>query len=116
MIGTDDSKLLQESNLTSRQPRRAPHHVIQTTASEVIAQGPYVASRVGFEPATFQIVPDASHLSMNANKFISVDLGHLSSLLLLLVLVKVILFAHLLLSCQRSLNLFLFLFLSNLTS
>jgi len=23
----DDSKLLQESNLTSRQPRKAPHHV-----------------------------------------------------------------------------------------
>jgi len=25
----DDSKLLQESNLTARQPSRAPHHVIQ---------------------------------------------------------------------------------------
>jgi len=27
-VWTDDSKLLQESNLTARKPRRAPHHVI----------------------------------------------------------------------------------------
>jgi len=26
-VGTDDSKLLRESNLTRRQPRRAPRHV-----------------------------------------------------------------------------------------
>jgi len=44
-----DSKLLQESNLTARQPRRAPHHVIQATTSEGLAQGPYVVARVGFK-------------------------------------------------------------------
>ena len=31
----DDSRLLWESNLASRQPRRAPHHAIQATTSEV---------------------------------------------------------------------------------
>ena len=31
---TDDSRLLQELNLTTRQPRRTPHHVIQATMSE----------------------------------------------------------------------------------
>src|SRR6218665_1358893 len=35
------------------QPFRAPHHVIQATTSEGLAQGPYVVARVGFEPATF---------------------------------------------------------------
>ena len=29
-------------------------HVIQALTSEVFAQGPYVAARVGFEPATFR--------------------------------------------------------------
>src|SRR6218665_2942606 len=29
------------------------HHIIQATKSEGLAQGPYVAARVGFEPATF---------------------------------------------------------------
>jgi len=48
-------KLLQESDLTARQPHRAPHHVIQATTSEGLAQGPYVAARVGFKPATFSI-------------------------------------------------------------
>jgi len=28
MVWTDDSRLLQDSNLAARQPRRAPHHVI----------------------------------------------------------------------------------------
>jgi len=28
IVGTDDSKLLQKSNLTARQPCRVPHHVI----------------------------------------------------------------------------------------
>jgi len=46
------SKLLQESSLTVRQPHKAPHHAIQATACEVLVQGPYVAARVGIEPAT----------------------------------------------------------------
>jgi len=53
-VWTDDSKLLQESNLTVRQPCRAPHHVIQATMSEGLAQGPYMVAKVGFEPATLQ--------------------------------------------------------------
>ena len=52
-VGTDCSTLLQESNLATRQPRRPPYHGIQATTSEGLAQGPYVAARVGFEPATF---------------------------------------------------------------
>ena len=51
-IWTDDSRLLQELNLITRQPRSAPHHIIQATTSEGLAQGPYMAARVGFEPAT----------------------------------------------------------------
>ena len=47
----DDSRLLQESNLTAKQPHRAPHHVIQATTIEGLAQVPYVAARVVFEPA-----------------------------------------------------------------
>ena len=38
----DDSKLLHESNLAAKQPRRAPHHVLQATTSEGLAQGPNV--------------------------------------------------------------------------
>jgi len=38
------SRLLQESNVSARQPRRAPHHVIQATSSEGLAQGPYAAA------------------------------------------------------------------------
>ena len=38
--------LLQASNLATRQPRRAPHHVIQAIMSEELAQGPYVVARV----------------------------------------------------------------------
>ena len=41
-VWTDDSKLLQESNLAARQQHRAPHHVIQTIASEGLTQGLYV--------------------------------------------------------------------------
>ena len=47
-------RLLQELNLTTRQPRRAPHYVIQTATSEGIVQGPYVVARVGFEPETLR--------------------------------------------------------------
>jgi len=52
---TDDRRLLQESNLTARQLRRAAHHIIQTTMSEGLAQGPMWRFRVGFEPATLRI-------------------------------------------------------------
>ena len=52
-VWTGGSRLLQESNLATRQPRRAPHHVIQTTTSEGLAQGPYMVAIVGFEPETF---------------------------------------------------------------
>jgi len=48
--------LLQESNLTTRQPRRVSYHVIQaTTVEEWLAQSPYLAAWVGFEPATLRI-------------------------------------------------------------
>ena len=50
----DDSKLLQESNLIARQPRGALHHVIQATASEGLAQGLYVAGRVGLASITLR--------------------------------------------------------------
>jgi len=55
IVWTYDSKLLQESNLIAKQPRRVPHHVIQATASEGLAQGPYMVAKVGFEPATLLI-------------------------------------------------------------
>jgi len=50
-ILTDDSKLLQESNFTAGQPRRAPLHVIPATTNEGLAQGPEVTAIVGFELA-----------------------------------------------------------------
>ena len=62
-VRTDDSRLLQESNLAARQPRRAPHHVIQTITSEELAQGPYVSARVVFEPATFRAEGTEHHHS-----------------------------------------------------
>src|SRR6218665_2334528 len=53
--------------------RGAPHYSIDTVsefhaealqaiASERLAQGPYVAARVGFEPATL-LTPDAEHIT-----------------------------------------------------
>jgi len=49
-VWTDVSRLLQESNLTTRQPRRAPHHIKQATmyTNEGLAQGPCVAATVPF--------------------------------------------------------------------
>jgi len=44
---TDDSKLLQESNLTESQH--------QATTGEELAQGPYTAARVEFESATLRM-------------------------------------------------------------
>jgi len=52
-----DSKLLQQSNLTEWQP----HHVIQATTSEGLAQGPYVVARVGFKPVTFRTEGNEHH-------------------------------------------------------
>ena len=51
-VWTDDSRLLEESNLAARQPQGATS-VIQAITSEGLAQGPYVAARGGVEPATF---------------------------------------------------------------
>jgi len=34
-VGTDNSRLLQESNLTAMQAHRAPHHVIQATTRPI---------------------------------------------------------------------------------
>jgi len=42
-----------ELNLTTDSPKTL-HHVIQATASEGLAQGPYVVARVGFKPATLR--------------------------------------------------------------
>src|SRR6218665_969661 len=46
----DDSRLLQESNLTAR----VPHHVIHATVSDGLVQGPYVVTSVGFELMTLR--------------------------------------------------------------
>ena len=62
-VRTNNSRLLQESNLAARQPRRAPHHVIQAITSEELVQGPYVAARVEFEPATFRTEGTEHHHS-----------------------------------------------------
>ena len=53
-VWTDDSRLLQKSNLAARQLHSAPHHIIQATTSERLAQGSYVAARVEVEPATLR--------------------------------------------------------------
>ena len=52
-VWTDDSRLLQESNLAARQPQVATS-VIQTITGEGLAQGPYVAARGGVESTTFR--------------------------------------------------------------
>ena len=57
------TELLQESNLTARQPRSAPHNVIQAPTSEGLAQGPYVAAKVVFKPATFHTEDTKYHPS-----------------------------------------------------
>ena len=62
-VGMDDSKLLQESNLTARLPQRMPHHSIQAIASEGLAQGPYMAARGGVEPTTFRTEGTEHHHS-----------------------------------------------------
>ena len=44
--------LLQESNLTARQPRRAPNTLYRQLRVKDLPNGPYMAARVGFEPMT----------------------------------------------------------------
>src|SRR6218665_803423 len=67
-VRTDGKRLFQESNLhiAARQPRRAPHHVIQATTSEGVAQSPYmsVAARVGVEPSTLRTEGTKHHYSV----------------------------------------------------
>jgi len=57
-VFTDNSRLLRELNLTARQPRRVPFIVIQSTTSEVLAQGPYVMASVEFEPVTLPLTTE----------------------------------------------------------
>ena len=54
-VCADYSRLLQASNSTTRQSRRAPHQVVQAATSEGLAQGSYVVARVGFKPATLRM-------------------------------------------------------------
>src|SRR6218665_3289454 len=49
----DDSRLLQELNLSARQPQGATS-VIQAITGEGLAQGPYMAARGGVEPTSFR--------------------------------------------------------------
>jgi len=51
-VQTNDSRLLQESNLAASQPQVATS-VIQAITGEGLAQGPYLAARGGVEPTTF---------------------------------------------------------------
>ena len=51
-VSTDESRLLQESNLAARQPQGATS-VIQAISGEGLAQGPYVAARGGVQATTF---------------------------------------------------------------
>src|SRR6218665_931905 len=70
-VCTDDSRLLQESNLTAWQPCRTPRHVMQATTSGGLAQGPYVAARVGFKPETFRTEgTEHHHWATNRCEFI----------------------------------------------
>ena len=63
---TDDSRLLQESNLAARQPQGATS-VIQTISGEGLAQDPYVTTRGGVEPTTFRTEgTDNLHLTNHA--------------------------------------------------
>src|SRR6218665_280998 len=65
-VWTDDSRLLQESNLAARQPQGATS-VIQAIRGEGLAQGPYVVARGGIEPTTFHTEgTDNLHLTNHA--------------------------------------------------
>ena len=70
-VWTDDSRLLQESNLAARQPQGATSGT-QAITSEGLAQGPYVAARGGVEPATFCTEgTDNHHLTNRATNVVS---------------------------------------------
>src|SRR6218665_4173829 len=60
-VRTDDSAVAGYYRSRILAPRyhagREPHQVIQPTTSEGLAQGPYVAAMVGFEPAPFRTEP-----------------------------------------------------------
>ncbi len=60
-----DIKLLQESHFTESQPHRAPHHFIQATTSEGLAQDPYMAASGGIEPTTLRTEGTDPHHSTN---------------------------------------------------
>jgi len=65
-LWTDDSRLLQESNLATRQPQGATS-VIQAISGEGLAQGTYVAARGGVEQTTFRTEgTDNLHLTNHA--------------------------------------------------
>ena len=60
----DDSRLLQESNLVTRQPQ-GDTSIIQAITGEGLAQGPYVVARGGVEPTTFRTEGTDHHHSTN---------------------------------------------------
>ena len=65
-VWTDDSKLLQKSNLAARQPQGAAS-AIQAITGEGLAQVPYVAARGGVELTTFRTEGiDNLHLNNHA--------------------------------------------------
>jgi len=64
------------SNLTARQPHRAPHHVIQVTMSEELAQGPYVAARGWVEPANFLTEHHHTPIYISHLKYIIFQMYH----------------------------------------
>src|SRR6218665_1078229 len=65
-VKTNDSRLLQESNLAARQPQGAIS-VKQAITGEGLAQGPYMAARGGVEPTTFHTKgTDNIHLANHA--------------------------------------------------
>ena len=67
-VRTNDSRLLQESNLAARQPQGGIS-VIQAITGEGLAQGPYVADRGGVKPTTLcTLGTDNLHLTNHAPK------------------------------------------------
>src|SRR6218665_229333 len=72
------SRLLQESDLATRQPQGATS-VIQAITGEGLARGPYVAARGGVEPTTFRAEGTYNlHLTIHAhawNSFIEQKKG-----------------------------------------
>ena len=62
-VWTDELLGLQKSNLTARQPYRAPHHVVQASTSEGLAQDLYVAARGKVEPVTYRTEGKERHHS-----------------------------------------------------